>query len=147
MNSAVLYETDFYAWATQQAQWLRENKLDALDMEHLAEEMENVGLSEKRQLQHRLEVLVAHLLKLGYLDRWKEDNERVWKLTVKEQRRRIVLCLQDNPSLKSHLPKYLAEIYPSAVYQIILPYKLNETDFPAICPYTLEQILDNDFLP
>lgn len=60
MTTAILYETDLYAWAIRNAQLLRERCADELDFEHLAEEIESVGAREKRELQSRLEVLIAH---------------------------------------------------------------------------------------
>jgi len=58
-----LYETDFYAWANEQAALLRAGKLSAADIEHIAEEIESMGNTEKRALISRLTVLLLHLLK------------------------------------------------------------------------------------
>jgi len=58
-----LYEADFYAWANQQAALLRSGKLSAADIAHIAEEIESIGKSEKRELVSRLTVLLLHLLK------------------------------------------------------------------------------------
>ncbi|WP_417910028.1 DUF29 domain-containing protein [Candidatus Electronema sp. PJ] len=147
MTTASLYETDMYAWAMRNAQLLRERCTDQLDFEHLAEEIESVGASEKRELQSRLEVLIAHLLKLNYLHVLLAQNERGWKLTVREQRRRIAECLSDSPSLQAHLPTCSERAYSYAVDSIVRQIGVDESILPATCPYTLEQILDSTFYP
>ena len=57
------YETDIIAWANEQAAFIRAGKFDLLDIEHIAEEIEDVGKSEKRELASRMAVLLMHLLK------------------------------------------------------------------------------------
>jgi hypothetical protein len=142
-----LYETDFYAWAMHNAQLLREKRLSELDFEHLAEEIESVGASERRELQSRLEVLIAHLLKLHYLDQLRVQNERGWLATIKEQRKKITQCVTENPSLKPKMPTLFNNAYSSAIYQIVAQLGVAESLFPDTCPYTLEQLLNNDFYP
>ena len=66
MNEMVTYETDFHAWAIQNARLLREGKLTKLDAEHIAEELESMSASERRELLNRLQVLLSHLLKYQY---------------------------------------------------------------------------------
>ncbi|WP_230839566.1 DUF29 domain-containing protein [Gloeobacter morelensis] len=56
------YDEDFHAWAFEQATLLREGRLDKLDLENLAEELESLGRFERRALESRLEVLIVHLL-------------------------------------------------------------------------------------
>ena len=56
------YEKDIIVWATEQAASLRAGKLSGLDIEHIAEEIEDVGKSEKRDLSLRMSVLLSHLL-------------------------------------------------------------------------------------
>lgn len=147
MTTVALYETDLYAWAIRNAQLLRERCADELDFEHLAEEIESVGAREKRELQSRLEVLIAHLLKLGYLNVLRAQNERGWKVTVREQRRRITECLSDSPSLQTQLADCAHRAYSYAVDSIIRQLGVDESALPAQCPYTLEQILDSTFYP
>ena len=62
-EGARLYDTDVVAWANEQAQLLRSGRLDQLDIEHIAEEIEDVGKSEQRELASRMSILLAHLLK------------------------------------------------------------------------------------
>ena len=63
MNKAIAYEEDFHAWTTQSAALIRQGRLSELDLEHIAEELESMGASERRELLNRLQILLMHLLK------------------------------------------------------------------------------------
>src|SRR3981081_3195920 len=92
-----LYESDFYAWTPEQARLLRERRFDDLDLDNLVDEVESVGRSDKRQIESRLEVLIAHLLK------WKLQpvvRGNGWMSTIFEQRRRLIRLVEDSPSLR-----------------------------------------------
>src|ERR1700723_630738 len=100
------YDRDFYAWANKQAALLRAGKLGEADFEHIAEEIESMGKSEKRELVSRLTVLLVHLLK------WQHQpvlRSKSWRLTLEEQRIRLENHLADNPSLKSSLNEAITE--------------------------------------
>jgi hypothetical protein len=99
MNSN-LYETDFFGWTLQQAELLKSGQLSELDTEHLIEEIEAMGRSERQQLTRRLEILLIHLLKWQYQPALRDLS---WQLTITEQRRRIAKLLANNPSLKPEL--------------------------------------------
>ncbi|MDJ0680442.1 MAG: DUF29 domain-containing protein [Xenococcaceae cyanobacterium MO_167.B52] len=103
------YQTDFYAWTQQQAELLRNKKIEQLDWSNLAEEIEDMGRSEKRQLESRLEVLIMHLLKWQFQPNLRS---RSWQLTIKEQRLRLEKLLAENPSLKSKLTDTKEKVYP-----------------------------------
>lgn len=137
-----LYKSDFYAWTQQQAELLRNQYLSELDFIHLAEELEDMGRSEKRELASRLEVLLMHLLKWQFQP---SLRSRSWQLTLKEQRLRLEQHLAENPSLKAFLPEYLTRAYQLAV--IGAEKETGLSSFPSDCPYTLEQIFDSAFLP
>ena len=95
MTNQCLYEQDFYAWANEQAALLRAGRLSEADIEHIAEEIESMGKTEKRELVSRLTVLLLHLLK------WQHQPTHrgtVWRLTLEEQRNQIEDHLADNPS-------------------------------------------------
>lgn len=82
-----LYETDFYAWTQEQARLLRERRWTDLDLENLVDEVESVGRSDKRQIESRLEVLIAHLLKWKYQPGGRGGGG--WVGTIFEQRNRL----------------------------------------------------------
>ncbi|MDY6993264.1 MAG: DUF29 domain-containing protein, partial [Pseudomonadota bacterium] len=96
MSKSVEYDTDFYAWALHNAQLLREGKFSELDVEHLIEELEDMG-NNKQELASRFIILIAHLLKWAYQPSRRSSS---WERSIDEQRSQIDLLLQDKPSLK-----------------------------------------------
>src|ERR1700679_4004614 len=99
-----LYETDFFAWANEQASLLRAGNLSSADIEHIAEEIESMGKSEKRELVSRLTVLLLHLLKWQFRPGLRGNS---YRYTIKVQRRDLARHLADNPSLSAQLPALL----------------------------------------
>jgi hypothetical protein len=138
------YETDVIAWANRQAQLLRAGRFDELDIEHIAEEIEDVGKSEQRELASRLAVLLAHLIK------WHHQPERRGKSrqhTIRNQRRGIELRLRRTPSLKPMLrdPDWQQEIWADAASAASAEAGLSE--LPDQCPWDMDQVLTTDWLP
>ncbi len=132
------YEQDFYAWLLQSAQLLREKKFSQLDIANIAEELEGMARSDKRQLINRLAVLLAHLLKWQYQSYIRSKS---WQRTIKEQRKRIKLLLQDSPSLKYEIEQKIATAYEIAILSA------DEETFPETCEYSLDEILNQEFYP
>jgi len=167
-----VYATDFYAWCLTTAQLVREGQWDAIDPEALAEELESLGKSQKRELESRLEGLVMHLLKWEHQPGRRQEGHS-WYDTIREHRSQIARLLRDNPSLKPQVAPLLAEVYPEArewalgemtswtleqhLRQFREPGHLaRELDLEAFgimsplppqCPWTEGQILDKDFWP
>ncbi len=139
-----LYERDFYAWTQEQARRLRARAHNEIDWENAAEEIESLGRSDKYEIEHRMEVLLLHLLK------WKYQPERQksgWRASIAEQRSRIERRISESPSLRN---------YPSIIldgaYRIARARAEDETGiafdaFPDTCPFTLADVLDASFLP
>ncbi|MEI8394165.1 MAG: DUF29 domain-containing protein [Rhodospirillaceae bacterium] len=142
--SGSLYEHDFYGWANEQAALLRAGKLSSADIENIAEEIESMGKTEKRELVNRLTVLLLHLLKWRYQPGRRGNS---WRLTVKEQRYRLTYHLTDNPSLKATLPEAIINAYRLALVEAERETGLAETTFPETCPWPFEQIMDETFRP
>ena len=141
MNSTT-HETDFYAWTNEQVQLLKTGQLNQIDWQNIAEEIEDMGRSEKRQLDSRLELLIMHLLKWQFQPNLRS---RSWQLTIKEQRLRLSKLLQKNPSLQPNLTEAIEDVYPLATLSAERETGLSL--FPEICPYTLSEILSLEFLP
>ena len=139
------YESDFYEWLMHSAKLLREKKVDEIDFEHVAEEIESVGASEKREIRNRLAILLMHLLKWQFQAVKRSDS---WRRTIIDQRDSIELVLQDSPSLRSQIPLFIEQAYyPSAVHKAVEETGMIENVFPKKCPYTSEQIFDSKFYP
>lgn len=142
--SNTLYDRDFFAWANEQAELLRTRRLSDADIDHIAEEIESLGRTEKRELVNRLAVLLSHLLK------WRFQPDRrgaSWQATIRVQRRALTRHMGDNPSLKATLPEAIAEGYGDAVIEAAGETGLPETMFPSLCPWEFEQFMDQAFWP
>ena len=144
MAASQLYDQDFYAWANEQAALLRAGKLSEADIEHIAEEVESLGKTEKRELVSRLIVLMAHLLKWRFQPNLRG---RSWKLTIDEQRIAIDAHLSDNPSLKTVIPEATALAYRQARIGAQRESDLDASVFPAQCPWTFDEMMNEDFWP
>lgn len=138
------YESDVVAWANEQAQLVRAGHFELLDLEHIADEIEDVGKSEQRELASRMAVLIAHLLK------WQFQPERQsasWQRTIKEQRKSLGFHIKRVPSLK---PKLGDSDWLDAIWSDAVTMAINETGmggFPESCPWSIEDILSHDWLP
>src|SRR2546421_7572833 len=107
-RNAVDYEEDFYAWTMEQAQLLRSGEFSELDIENIAEELETMGRSDKREIESRLTVLLAHLLK------WQLQiglRSKSWSGTIREQRQRVEDPLAESPSLRPFVASILPGLY------------------------------------
>ena len=113
ITNAEVYESDFYAWCLSTAQLVRTGQWEAIDPEALAEELESLGKSQKRELESRLEGLVMHLLKWAHQPGRRQESHS-WYDTIREHRSQITFLLRDNPSLKPQVAPLLAEVYPDA---------------------------------
>ena len=139
-----LYDRDFYAWSREQAELLRAGELARADLEHIAEEIESMGKTEKRELVSRLTVLLLHLLK------WKfqpEGQGNSWRLSIANARDEIVDLLDDNPSLKSQIDGITRSNYRYARRKAAIETGLGADVFPAECPWPFERAMDGDSWP
>ncbi len=142
--SNTLYDRDFHAWANEQAALLRAGKFDRADIENIAEEIESMGRSEKRELVNRLAILLTHLLKWRFQPGFRGNS---WRLTIEEQRDRLREHLRDNPSLTTHLDPSITDAYRRARLGGERETGLPRAIFPETCPFTVDDILDEDFWP
>jgi hypothetical protein len=138
------YDQDFYGWTQEQSQLLRAGRYHEVDFEHLIEEIESMGARERRELKSRLIELLQHLLKWQFQP---SHRGRSWLLTIKDQRRMIPDHLRDNPSLKPSLDTLLEEAYSLARGKAADETDISEAVFPDSCPWTLQQVMQTDFLP
>ncbi len=143
MNNT-LYKQDFFTWTQQQAEFLSQRHFEQLDLEHLVEEIQDLGNRHYDQLESRLMVLVAHLLK-WQVQHWKQTNS--WRATIRVQRTSLAKLLRRNPGLKSHLGEAMAESWQEARDLAIAETDLPDDQFPESCPFTISEILNPDFWP
>lgn len=144
MSDQSLYDQDFYAWTQEQAGLLRAGKLSTADLEHIAEEIESMGKTEKRELVSRLTVLLLHLLK------WQFQPVRQgasWRLSIATNRDALADHLDDNPSLRGIIEASIDTAYRRARRDAALETGLSENTFPAVCPWSFSQMMAEDFWP
>ncbi len=139
-----LYDRDFLEWTRSNAALLRAGCFGQADMEHIAEEIEDMGKSQQRALENRLSVLLAHLLKWKYQP---QRRGRSWEATMELQRLKVAKLLRKMPSLRHYLAEAVTDAYPEARVMAARETRLEKGGFPESCPFTLDQILDPGFLP
>jgi hypothetical protein len=146
-----LYDQDLYAWTQEQAARLREGAWHALDLEHLIEEIEDVGHSQQDKLASHLLVLLTHLLKLWltaqHLSHDYARAGRGWRQSCRAQRLQIAKVLRRNPSLRPTVPEEVADAYAIARLEAASALDVEAAVFPEACPWTPEQVLDEDCWP
>ncbi|MGC8475715.1 MAG: DUF29 domain-containing protein [Acetobacteraceae bacterium] len=144
MSNTTLYDRDFHAWAGEQAALLRAGRLAEADIAHIAEEIESMGRSEKRELISRLKVLLVHLLKWRFQPAGRGNS---WRLTIAEQRREVADHLDDNPSLRAQLDAAIVSAYGGAILAAARETGLDPAGFPPACPWAFGAIMDAGFWP
>jgi Domain of unknown function DUF29 len=138
------YLVDFNLWIDQTAQLLREHRWHEIDVPHLIEEVEDLGKSERRGIISQLTRLLMHLLKWQYQPQRRSDS---WLDSITDARTQIELVIRDSPSLKNYPAEQLEESYQRARRQAAKQTNIEISLFPANCPYSLELVLDEDWLP
>ena len=140
------YDKDVILWSQEQARLLRAGRFAELDIEHIADEIEDVGKSEKRELANRMAVLLAHLLNWS---RQPEKRTNSWRATISHQRKRIALALKETPSLKTVMRDrdWQDAMWLDAVAQASKETGLAEDDAPESCLWTMAQTADAEFWP
>lgn len=137
-----LYDRDFYQWLTETAYLLAEGRLSELDVTHLIDEIESMGKSQKRAIESYLNVLLLHLLKWKYQPNHRSGS---WKSSIRNSRRAIQKRIQESPSLTSYPKTVFLECYAlareNAADETGLPLEI----FPETPPFTIEQVLNQEF--
>ncbi|MEH2169497.1 MAG: DUF29 domain-containing protein [Nostoc sp.] len=141
-----LYEQDFCAWVEKTAELLHSHQWDTLDLEHLIEEVVDLGKSQQRALQSALRLVLSHLLKWNYQP---ECRSRSWQVIITRERLNIDELLQESPSLQRLLndAEWINTIYQRARREAMVETSLSEDNFAIACPFSVDEILDLDFYP
>jgi hypothetical protein len=139
------YDTDFYAWTQAQAAAIRATEVAALDIDHLAEEVEDLGRAVRKAIGSQLERLLLHLLKWQYDPA--TDPRRLWRVTIRHARREIADDLAENRSLRVYPAERLSLAYRRARLDAADETDLPLATFPEVCPWSIVQVLDENFWP
>lgn len=141
-----LYEQDFYTWTQTTAALIRAGTWSDIDPESLAEEVESLGASDKRTITSQLVRLLTHVLKWYYQPSHRQEGHS-WQDSISDARRMIALTIDDSPSLEAYPEARLAFAYRHARRSAQRETRLPLETFPEACPWTLEQLRDDDFFP
>jgi len=144
---ACLYERDYYGWIQQNVHAIRGGRVQEVDWANVAEELEDMGKSEKRALRSQLARLISHLLKWSYQPERRQMSDHSWRATIEHARESVSELLGESPSLKPQLPQLLPQAYRDAVAEVVTQTNLPKRTFPADCPWTLDQMMAEDFWP
>jgi hypothetical protein len=137
------YDTDFYAWTQAQAAAIRAGAWSAIDRAHLAEEIEDMGASQRHAVVSHLQILLAHLLKWEYQPGRRSDS---WLHSMGNAQIEIETYLEENPSLRPQLPAFVARAYPRARRLAMLETGMAQSFFPPDCPWSPHALLHPDLL-
>ena len=138
------YDDDLALWIDAQVQLLLDSRFSELDVENLVAELDGMKKQYEHELDSRLTVLIMHLLKCQFQ---KDYPQNKWRSTLVEQRYRIFRLLKTSPSMRKKVPQFADECYPIARRRAAEETGLNEELFPFSLPYSIEQVLDQDFTP
>jgi hypothetical protein len=141
---ASLYDADFHAWLLQQADKLRGRAHNEIDWDNLAEEIESVGRSERKEVRSRLALLIHHLLKWQYQPGRRSES---WRATIGEQRGWFPINAETSPSLRNYPATVFTDAYADGRRRALRETGLSSQAIPRESPFTVEQALDDSFWP
>ncbi|NEO26501.1 MAG: DUF29 domain-containing protein [Kamptonema sp. SIO4C4] len=142
LNVKETYHTDYNRWLQDQIILLKEKNFEKLDCEHLIEELEVLGNEQRRAVESLVLKIIEHLLLYQYWTQEREYNGKHWQIELLTFRTQLELRL--TTTLKNHLESRLEYLYQKARK---IAAKKSELNLPSTNPYTLEQILNEDWLP
>jgi len=142
LSASVLYEQDETAWLDAMADLIRLGRLDEVDYPNLAEYLADMARRDRREVESRLTVLIAHVLKWAYQP---ERRSGSWRGSIIKQRQELE-ALASRGVLRNHAEAVLADAYRKAVERAAAETGLPAETFPVACPYSLDQLLSADLL-
>ena len=138
------YEQDLYVWGQEHINLLKQGRLNEIDIEHLIEEIEDMGRSQQHAIYNHQVNLIMHLLKWDYQNNIQSHS---WKTSILNARVCISRLIKNTPSLQSIPLKNLNDAYEDARELASNETGLDIKNFPKLCPYTIEEIFDKNWLP
>ncbi|MBW4515925.1 MAG: DUF29 domain-containing protein [Timaviella obliquedivisa GSE-PSE-MK23-08B] len=142
-NLTSLYEQDILLWSEDTVAKLKAREFDHLDIANLIEEVEALGISQKKELISRLIVLLEHLLKRLYVNSPNDYNG--WERTIRAQRGELEVLLGIVLSLSTRWKTSFDKAWSIALKSVRKEYP--QIPFPDIWSYdrSPEKMLDRDF--
>ncbi len=144
LDNPTLYDQDFNLWLETMTNRLKENKLDDLDFENLAEEIQSLSHREQDILEENLMTILIHLLKWKYQPKTWSNS---WRIMIDQSRKKTYRCILKSPSLQQYLHQVLDESYDHARQMVAIETGTGLETFPETNPFAEDEILDRTFLP
>lgn len=144
MQSHPKHNEDFYGWAIATAELLKNKQYSEVDMDSVIEEVLKMGASDKHALTSYLRELLLHFLKWQYQPSHRGTS---WQISINKQKDAISDILEYSPGLKQFLNELKHKAYKRACLDAMLQTGLDKKTFPKECPYTWEQIIDDEYYP
>jgi hypothetical protein len=139
-----LYEADDLQWLEETIALLQSRKFESLDLDHLIEELEDLGREKRNAVASLLEQVIRHLLLLQYWTAQSEESGVHWQGEIYSFR--VQLKRKLTTTLRNYLAAELEPLYQDALGFVKIKTQ-NTVPFPSQCPYSLEQLLAIDWLP
>jgi hypothetical protein len=139
-----LYELDDSLWLEETIELLKEKRFEALDLENLIEELEDLGSEKKFRVASFLQQIIRHSLLLQFWTSQRGYNQAHWKAEIVNFKDQLKRYLTTN--LRKYLEQEFNEIYSEAL-RYVCQKTDNKVNFPDTCPYSLEELLDPNWLP
>lgn len=143
-DPAVDYEDDLTLWAFQQADLLRLGRFAEADIPNIVEELESMGKRDRFKLEAAYRLIISHLLKWQFQP---ERRSRSWRVTITRERIHARRFERSSPSLKADAENIVQDVYADAVSEAVADTELPRRTFPALCPYSLQQLQNEEFFP
>lgn len=144
MTAQELYEVDFFEWAKRNAELLSQGCFESADIPHIVEELDGLAERDRREVKSYLRRLMMHLLKWQFQP---DQRSGSWMSSIDDSREQLGYIFEQSPSLRRFAAESFRDVYPRA-----RKAASRETDspfaaFPEECPYSFEQLIDEDFFP
>ena len=139
-----LHDKDFYAWTKETAQLLKDGRVNEVDIINIADEIEELGISDDRALFSQLSRLIAHLLKWQYQPSFRGNS---WKNTIEDARIELKYFMDKSKLLKKEAYNAFEKAYQSGIRKAVVQTGLDKKTFPETPLFTLDQCLDENFWP
>lgn len=133
-----LYETDFYEWSNVQADHIKNKRFSEIDIENIAEEIESLGISDKKSLRSQLRRLLMHKLKKMYQP--EKNYSSSWEDSISDASYQIELTLKHSPSLKNFFIEIFTETYEKSRKEAVRETGLSLKQFPEECPWDFYEL-------
>jgi hypothetical protein len=136
------YEGDYYSWALEQAELLRNGRVADADLQNVAEELTDLGREQFNRLVSAYRVLLLHMLKWDFQPKMRTSS---WAISIAVQRDEAALVLADNPGLKSRVEEAIERAFRRARLEAAGETGLKPSVLPVAIPYTLDEMMTRDF--